>query len=173
MASVFCTQCGHQNPDDARFCARCGAALTVPADAPAPLPAVDQTTTLSLVNLEPGEEQSGEVPDVGVESLPSGSALLVVKRGPNAGSRFLLDKDVTTVGRHPESDIFLDDVTVSRRHAEFARAGDHFVVRDVGSLNGTYLNRERIDEGSLANGDEVQVGKFRLVYLTRPADGGR
>jgi pSer/pThr/pTyr-binding forkhead associated (FHA) protein len=113
------------------------------------------------------------VGDVGVESLPVGTALLVVKRGPNAGSRFLLDKDLTTAGRHPESDIFLDDVTVSRRHAEFQRETDKFLVRDVGSLNGTYLNRERIDEASLSNGDEVQIGKFRLVYLTSSTEEPR
>src|SRR3712207_865911 len=110
--------------------------------------------------------------DIGVTgvqtcALPiSGSALLVVKRGPNAGSRFLLDEDVTTAGRHPQSDIFLDDVTVSRRHAEFRREGSSFSVRDVGSLNGTYLNRERIDAAALTGGDEVQIGKFRLVFLT-------
>jgi pSer/pThr/pTyr-binding forkhead associated (FHA) protein len=92
----------------------------------------------------------------------------VVRRGPNAGSRFLLDSDVTTVGRHADSDIFLDDVTVSRRHAEFYRQGAGFVVRDVGSLNGTYVNRERIEEIALAGGDEVQVGKFRLVLLQGP-----
>jgi pSer/pThr/pTyr-binding forkhead associated (FHA) protein len=102
------------------------------------------------------------------ESLPAGSALLVVRRGPNAGSRFLL---VTTAGRHPESDIFLDDVTVSRRHAEFRREGGVFVVRDVGSLNGTYVNRERVESATLANGDEVQVGKFRLVFLSGPRRG--
>jgi hypothetical protein len=171
---VFCTQCGQQNPDDARFCARCGAPLTVPSETPEPRVASDQTTTLSLVNLEGNEEHAApDVADVGVESLPTGSALLVVKRGPNAGSRFLLDKEVTTVGRHPESDIFLDDVTVSRRHAEFTRRGDGFVVRDVGSLNGTYLNRERIDDAGLSNGDEVQIGKFRLVYLTSGAEGSR
>jgi pSer/pThr/pTyr-binding forkhead associated (FHA) protein len=94
--------------------------------------------------------------------------LLVVRRGPNAGSRFLLDEDVTTAGRHPESDIFLDDVTVSRRHAEFRREGGSFSVRDVGSLNGTYVNRERIETAVLAGGDEVQIGKFRLVFLTGP-----
>jgi pSer/pThr/pTyr-binding forkhead associated (FHA) protein len=103
-----------------------------------------------------------------VEALPAGSALLVVRRGPNAGSRFLLDEDVTTAGRHPESDIFLDDVTVSRRHAEFRRDGAAFSVRDVGSLNGTYVNRERIETATLAGGDEVQIGKFRLVFLTGP-----
>jgi len=164
MASVFCTQCGQQNPDDSKFCARCGAPLTIPATPGAP--AVDQTTTISMTSVDATEEHADELEDVAVESLPFGSALLVVKRGPNAGSRFLLDKDVTTVGRHPESDIFLDDVTVSRRHAEFHRHDDGFSVRDVGSLNGTYLNRERIEESPLAGGDEVQIGKFRLVYFT-------
>jgi pSer/pThr/pTyr-binding forkhead associated (FHA) protein len=90
----------------------------------------------------------------------------VVKRGPNAGSRFLLDQDVTTAGRHPDSDIFLDDVTVSRRHVEFRRDAGGFGVYDVGSLNGTYVNRERIDSAALTDGDEVQIGKFRLVYLS-------
>jgi pSer/pThr/pTyr-binding forkhead associated (FHA) protein len=163
MASVFCTQCGQQNPEDAKFCARCGAPLTVPTTG---VPAVEQATTISMTGLDASDEHPEEIPDLGGESLPSGSALLVVKRGPNAGSRFLLDKDVTTVGRHPESDIFLDDVTVSRRHAEFHRDGNGFLVRDVGSLNGTYLNRERIEEAPLTGGDEVQIGKFRLVYFT-------
>ena len=99
---------------------------------------------------------------------PPGTALLVVRRGPNAGSRFLLDSDLTLVGRHPDSDIFLDDVTVSRRHAEFYRQGGRFTVRDVGSLNGTYVNRERIEEADLSGGDEVQIGKFRLVFLLGP-----
>jgi pSer/pThr/pTyr-binding forkhead associated (FHA) protein len=111
----------------------------------------------------------------GVEGLPAGSALLVVKRGPNAGSRFLLDQPTTSAGRHPDSDIFLDDVTVSRRHAEFRLESDEFQVVDVGSLNGTYVNREPVDSAVLANGDEVQIGKFRLVFLTGPKvgeDGG-
>jgi pSer/pThr/pTyr-binding forkhead associated (FHA) protein len=95
-----------------------------------------------------------------------GTALLVVKRGPNAGSRFILDKNVVTAGRHPESDIFLDDVTVSRRHAEFTRVADGYEVADTGSLNGTYVNREAVESSALANGDEVQIGKFRLVFLT-------
>ena len=96
----------------------------------------------------------------------SGSALLVVKRGPNAGSRFQLDRDKVTAGRHPESDIFLDDVTVSRRHAEFRRTAEGFEVADIGSLNGTYVNREPIEVSALTNGDEVQIGKFRLVFLS-------
>ncbi|WP_243787857.1 glycogen accumulation regulator GarA [Saccharopolyspora gloriosae] len=107
----------------------------------------------------------------GVDALPAGAALLVVKRGPNAGSRFLLDRETTSSGRHPDSDIFLDDVTVSRRHAEFRREGNDFVVVDVGSLNGTYVNREPVDTSVLANGDEVQIGKFRLVFLTGPIEG--
>ena len=93
----------------------------------------------------------------------------MVRRGPNAGSRFLLDVDMVTAGRHPDSDIFLDDVTVSRRHAEFVRLGTGYAVNDVGSLNGTYVNRHRIDEAQLAGGDEVQIGKYRLVYLVGPA----
>jgi pSer/pThr/pTyr-binding forkhead associated (FHA) protein len=107
----------------------------------------------------------------GVEGLPAGSALLVVKRGPNAGSRFLLDQPITSAGRHPDSDIFLDDVTVSRRHAEFRLENTEFQVVDVGSLNGTYVNREPVDSAVLANGDEVQIGKFRLVFLTGPKQG--
>ena len=122
-----------------------------------------------LADVEGAEASPAPEPPVsGVDALPSGSALLVVKRGPNAGSRFLLDRDTTSAGRHPDSDIFLDDVTVSRRHAEFRREGSDFVVVDVGSLNGTYVNRAPVDTAVLANGDEVQIGKFRLVFLTGP-----
>ena len=107
----------------------------------------------------------------GAEALPPGSGLLVVKRGPNAGSRFLLDQPTTTAGRHPTSDTFLDDITISRRHAQFRCVGGEFQVVDVGSLNGTYVNREPVDSAVLANGDEVQIGKFRLVFLTGPTTG--
>jgi len=99
-----------------------------------------------------------------IEALRPGTALLVVLRGPNTGARFLLDDVLVTSGRHPDSDIFLDDVTVSRRHAEFVRRDSGYAVRDVGSLNGTYVNRERIDDSALRTGDEVQIGKFRLVF---------
>src|SRR6187200_3379675 len=105
---------------------------------------------------------------LGAEALPQGSALLVVTRGPNAGSRFLLDQPTTTAGRHPNSNIFLDDITVSRRHAQFRCVSGEFQVVDVGSLNHTYVNREPVDSAVLANGDEVQIGKFRLVFLTGP-----
>lgn len=105
-----------------------------------------------------------------VSSLPSGSALLVVRRGPNAGARFLLDADVTTAGRHPHADIFLDDVTVSRRHAQFLRHGTAFQVKDLGSLNGTYFDGVRIDTALLSDGAEVQVGKFRLTFYASRHD---
>lgn len=105
-----------------------------------------------------------------IAALPSGSALLVVRRGPNIGARFLLDADVTTVGRHPEADIFLDDVTVSRRHAEFLRHGIAFQVKDLGSLNGTYFDGVRIDTALLSDGAEVQVGKFRLTFYASRLD---
>ena len=121
-----------------------------------------------LADVEPPVAREQSVS--GVDALPAGSALLVVKRGPNAGSRFLLDRSTTSAGRHPDSDIFLDDVTVSRRHAEFRRDAGEFVVVDVGSLNGTYVNREPVDTAVLATGDEVQIGKFRLVFLTGPQE---
>ncbi|KNA89641.1 MULTISPECIES: glycogen accumulation regulator GarA [Gordonia] len=121
--------------------------------------------------LDAGAATSSEPADTGVERLSPGTALLVVKRGPNAGSRFLLDQPTTSAGRHPDSDIFLDDVTVSRRHAEFRLGDNEFQVVDVGSLNGTYVNREPVDSATLSNGDEVQIGKFRLVFLSGPRDG--
>ena len=119
--------------------------------------------TESGATLDP-EEQAA------IDSLPSGSGLLIAKRGPNAGSRFLLDQDSTSVGRHPNADIFLDDVTVSRRHAEFIRRGTKFVVKDLGSLNGTYFDGVRIDIAELRDGCEVQVGKFRLTFFASRAD---
>jgi hypothetical protein len=133
-------------------------------------PPLDVTSTMSIGNIDEVLEGSdAEIAPSRVSgSLPHGMALLVVRRGPNAGARFLLDHDVTTSGRHPDSDIFLDDVTVSRRHAEFHREAGTFTVRDVGSLNGTYVNRERVEAATLANGDEVQIGKFRLVFLAGP-----
>ena len=132
-----------------------------------------ETTSVFRADFLADVEQPAAEPAVsGVDGLPAGSALLVVRRGPNAGSRFLLDVPTTSAGRHPDSDIFLDDVTVSRRHAEFRRDAGEFVVVDVGSLNGTYVNREPGDTAVLANGDEVQIGKFRLVFLTGPREPG-
>jgi pSer/pThr/pTyr-binding forkhead associated (FHA) protein len=171
----FCTACGHQNPDDARFCSHCGTRL-VTAEPPA-APVEDPTATMTFrapATSEQAEERPlNDADAAAVDALPSGSALLVVQRGPSAGSRFLLDTDLVTAGRHPDSEIFLDDVTVSRRHAEFRRGPDGFSVRDVGSLNGTYVNRDRIDEVVLQGGDEVQIGKFRLVFFASHADTAR
>ncbi len=119
-------------------------------------------------------DTSAAVADAAVEDMETlvpGVGILVVKRGPNAGSRFRLDQPVMTAGRHPVSDIFLDDITVSRRHAEFRRENGKFHIVDLGSLNNTYLNREPVDSAVLANGDEIQIGNFRLVFLTGPATG--
>ncbi len=105
-----------------------------------------------------------------IASLPSGSALLIVRRGPNTGARFLLDSDSVTAGRHPEADIFLDDVTVSRRHTEFIRHGSAFELKDLGSLNGTYFDGVRIENALLTDGAEVQIGKFRLTFYASRVD---
>lgn len=105
-----------------------------------------------------------------IAALPSGSALLIVKRGADVGARFLLDQDLTVAGRHPNADIFLDDVTVSRRHAEFVRHSKSFEVRDLGSMNGTYFDGVRIESALLDNGAEVQIGKFRLTFYASPLD---
>jgi hypothetical protein len=167
MASVYCTRCGRPNPEDARFCSNCGTPLVRGA-------AERPGETTSTISLDRGQALEVDLNDepladpAMLEALPVDAALLVVYRGPNAGSRFLLDSELTTAGRHPDSDIFLDDVTVSRRHAEFYRSGTRFTVRDVGSLNGTYVNRDRIEETELFSGDEVQIGKFRLIFMTHP-----
>jgi pSer/pThr/pTyr-binding forkhead associated (FHA) protein len=108
---------------------------------------------------------------VAVDALPEGHALLIVRSGPNSGARFLLDSDLTTVGRHPNADIFLDDVTVSRRHAEFHRHGNSFQVQDLASLNGTYYDGVRIESALLEEGAEVQIGKFRLTFYSSRAVG--
>ncbi|MFE5301976.1 FHA domain-containing protein [Streptomyces sp. NPDC056632] len=165
-----CTRCGHRNAADSRFCSHCGAPLRAGV---VPERASETTSTISISGLEAYDsEATGQIPSLSpealaaVEALPVGAALLIVRRGPNSGSRFLLDGELTTAGRHPQSDIFLDDVTVSRRHVDFRRQPDGtFTVSDVGSLNGTYVNREPIDSVVLSNGDEVQIGKYRLVFF--------
>ena len=160
----FCTECGHENPDNARFCSQCGHRIQQPHTEPA----IESTANISFPSGDDYERAEADLsPDdaAAVEALPPGSALLVVQRGPSAGSRFLLDTEEVSAGRHPDSDIFLDDVTVSRRHASFRRTAEGYRVADVGSLNGTYVNRDRIDDILLTGGDEVQIGKFRLVYF--------
>ncbi len=169
---MFCTACGTENAAGSHFCAACGEPLQVSGFPPG----ADVTSTIAPATAAVPETESDfstEAHQGAIDALTPGSALLVVKRGPNAGSRFLLDQSVTTAGRHPDSDIFLDDVTVSRRHAEFRREGNGYTaVHDVGSLNGTYVNRERIEAAPLSGGDEVQIGKFRLVYLTAAVRAG-
>jgi len=161
MSGVFCNQCGHRNPSASNFCSSCGAALEV-----------GEEHTITFQAVEAGGEPAAEdALTVTLDELPDGLGMLVVKRGPNAGSKFVLEADVTAAGRHPESDIFLDDITVSRRHAEFRRAGEGYRVVDVGSLNGTYVNRERTDDSALVHGDEIQIGKFKLVLFTGELTG--
>jgi pSer/pThr/pTyr-binding forkhead associated (FHA) protein len=149
---LFCTRCGHPNRDDARFCAKCGAPL-------------QSDTTVSLTPVEPEDEGSDEFP-FPHDELEAGQALLLVKRGPNAGSTFLIDEDQTSLGRDTESDVFLDDITVSRTHASIERRDQAFFVKDLGSLNGIYVNGEAVEETKLARGDEVQIGKFKLVFFS-------
>ncbi len=181
---MFCTQCGHENTPGSRFCSACGAPLAAQGGAGGhDRPDDDPTSSTSTISLgqvpaeradDEGAAILGDLPadDQGaVHGLPPGCALLIVVRGPSSGSRYLLDTDVVTAGRHPDSDIFLDDVTVSRRHAELRRLAEGFAVRDVGSLNGTYVNRDRIDDVLLSDGDEVQIGKFRMVHFASRRTG--
>ncbi len=168
----FCTNCGHDNPAGSNFCARCGqplaksAAENAPEKAGTPAPATGDTTkTIPAIT---DDDELGDLDgedEAAIKALPPGSAILIVRRGETEGSRFLLNSDVVTAGRNPNSDIFLDDITVSRRHAELRRTPEGTVVHDVGSLNGTYVNRKLIDTDTLLQrGDELQIGKFRLVY---------
>jgi pSer/pThr/pTyr-binding forkhead associated (FHA) protein len=156
VVAVFCHNCGHRNPGGVNFCSSCGNALLTDGD----------DATITLHPTDDNGEASEENPTVTLVEVPHGSGVLVVTRGSNMGARYLLGEEVVRAGRHPESDIFLDDITVSRRHVEFTPGnGGTYSLRDVGSLNGTYVNRERIDEVLLSPGDEVQIGKFKLVYL--------
>ena len=135
--------------------------MTTPDEA---RPPADSTGYIPVVDADTEEMTASDIS--AVENLPPGSAMLLVQRGPSAGARFLLDTDRVTVGRHPDSDIFLDDISVSRRHATFARGEQGYIVSDLGSLNGTYVNRDRIDgDVALTGGDEVQIGKYRFAYL--------
>ena len=124
-----------------------------------------------LYDLDASAHAAAEPEVWGVEELAAGSAVIFVERGPNAGSRFLLDQPVTSIGRNPDSDIYLDDVTVSRRHAELQRQSPEVRIIDLASLNGTYINDKPVESALLANGDEISIGRFRLVFLTRATTG--
>lgn len=168
----FCTNCGHDNPDGSNFCGQCGAPM--PSSSPKGesserIPTGDTTKSIPAMVDEREEALTAEE-EAAVTALPQGSALLIVQRGSNAGSRYLLNTDVVTAGRHQSADIFLDDISVSRKHATFTRGPDGIVLKDLGSLNGTYVNRDLVDECVLKHGDEVQIGKFRLVFFASAQD---
>ncbi len=154
MSHVYCPECGFQNPETANYCTKCGALLVRDESG--------ADTTMSFTP-EDGDEESADILD---EIKTEGPALVVRSGGGRAGEHFLLEQESTTVGRSPDCDIFLDDVTVSRRHALVKRSNDQFLIEDQGSLNGTFLNRRRIESGGLEDGDEVQIGKYKLTFLT-------
>jgi hypothetical protein len=158
VSMVYCNQCGHRNPPEANFCSSCGSALDRLDD-----------RTITLTNLDPLQDAPGIADDivVPVGEIEPGRPVLIVRAGAQAGTRFALIDDVTRLGRHPESEIILDDITVSRRHAEILRTNSGYRLRDVGSLNGTYLNQDRVDDAGVHHGDELQIGKFRLVFFER------
>ena len=155
---MFCNRCGHFNPEDSVFCARCGVRLERDY-------AALEETTVGLPAVE-GESEEEIVVSPPSEALEEGSAVLIIRKGPDAGMRFIIDSDLIVIGRHPESDIFLDDITVSRRHAQIRREESGFSLMDTGSLNGTYLNRERIEVSPLSSGNEIQIGKYRMLFFT-------
>jgi hypothetical protein len=154
MSHIYCPECGFQNPETANYCSRCGALL---------VPETGTETTMSFDVDEASEEGESLLTSLGI----TGPALVVRSGGGMAGQSFQPPDGRTLVGRSPECAIFLDDVTVSRRHAEIVREGDSFTIRDLGSLNGTYVNRKRIESAILEDDDEVQVGKYRLTFLQR------
>ena len=155
MSHIYCPECGFQNPEAANYCSRCGA-LLVKEDP-------GSETTMSYVPEEGEEEGSVSLEELGAE----GPALVVRSGGGRAGEHFVPQGERTTIGRSPDCDIFLDDVTVSRRHAVLIDRGGDLYIEDQGSLNGTFLNRRRIESGKLENGDELQIGKYKLSFLEK------
>jgi pSer/pThr/pTyr-binding forkhead associated (FHA) protein len=161
-----CDRCGARNAEGSNYCATCGNALgSVGEKATDSLPPDEASKLARAAETAEAEAASGERIEAIIDRLEPGTALLVAIHGSNRGARFLLDRETTTVGRHPDSDIFLDDVTVSRRHVEFRRKEDGLRVADLGSTNGTFVNSRRAEEARLGTGDEVQIGKFKLAVL--------
>lgn len=159
MSYVFCNQCGHRNPPVSAFCSACGTVLDIVSD-----------HTITLAKTDSLQDAPGTEDDVQVSltSISRGTAILVLRGGEGEGDHFVLASPVTNIGRHADSDISLDDITVSRRHCEITSENSRFIVRDVGSLNGTYVNQKRVDMVELTQGDDLQIGKFHLVFLERP-----
>jgi pSer/pThr/pTyr-binding forkhead associated (FHA) protein len=153
LSHVYCPECGFQNPESANYCSKCGSHLR------------KEDPNEQTVSLTPEElaEQEGAL-EVGADKGP---ALVVRSGGGRAGESFHPSGERTLLGRSPDCDVFLDDVTVSRRHAELRRDGDRFTIQDLGSLNGTFVNRHRIETAELQDDDEVQIGKYRLTFLRR------
>ena len=156
MAYVFCNRCGHRNPPTSGFCSACGSVLDLVDD-----------RTITLTKVDPLQDAPGPDDDIVVDldEIAAGTAILVVRSGEEEGDYFVLSTAVTTIGRHAESTIVLDDITVSRRHSEIHQSDGRYLVKDAGSLNGTYVNQQRVDVVELRQGDELQVGKFHLVFL--------
>ena len=154
MSHVYCTECGFQNPETSNFCARCGARVEKGESG-------EQTMTFSADEL--ADDAAGALQDL----AGKGPALVVRSGGGRAGESFFPSGERTLIGRSPECDVFLDDVTVSRKHAELLRDGETFTITDLGSLNGTFVNRKRIESAELEDDDEVQIGKYRLTFLRR------
>ena len=159
MSYVFCNQCGHRNPPVSAFCSACGSVLDIVS-----------VHTITLAKTDSLQDAPGPDDDVQVSltSISRGTAILVLRGGEGEGDHFVLSSPVTNIGRHADSDIALDDITVSRRHCEITSENSRFIVRDVGSLNGTYVNQKRVDMVELTQGDDLQIGKFHLVFLERP-----
>ena len=156
MAYVFCNRCGHRNPPTSGFCSACGSVLDLVDD-----------RTITLTKVDPLQDAPGPDDDIVVDldEIAAGTAILVVRSGEEEGDYFVLSSAVTTIGRHAESTIVLDDITVSRRHSEIHKTDGRYLLKDAGSLNGTYVNQERVDVAELRQGDELQVGKFHLIFL--------
>lgn len=168
MWKVYCTHCGHGNLSEDTRCARCGTPLCVSAGwhQAGVLPLDVSTASLTAADALAGHDERlpGDTGELSVVLAPD-TGLLVITRGPDAGNRLLLDADVVTVGRHPDSGIVLEDVTVSRRHAEILRRRGAFMLRDVGSLNGTYVNGESVERAALSSGDELRIGIYVFAFL--------
>jgi hypothetical protein len=155
VAHVYCQECGFQNPETANYCSRCGALLVKDEGG------VETTQTFTPEDGELGASEAFD--DLGIK----GPALVVRSGGGRAGETFHTEGERTTIGRSPDCGIFLDDVTVSRKHAVLTRKNDVFTIEDQGSLNGTFVNRKRVESAQLEDGDELQVGKYRLTFLNR------